>query len=442
MQFKPSKYNIITRDFNGDLIIANVLENRQAKIIGNKREEISIILKSKIITESESGKYPFLYENHFIVEEYIDEMAVADLKYNNLIYSNNALDITIIPTDDCNFNCSYCYQENRNYEYMSKETAERILLFLRKNCRYYKKIAINWFGGEPLLMKDLIIWFMEQANSICKKAGIPLTSGMSTNGYDLDPNTFSQLIKNKLVYFQITIDGTEDTHNMQRPHKNNSDSYRRIINNLTAIHNTIDNYYRINIRINITKSILELMDITLNELQEFSNNNRFRIHWQLVRDYGGERVHNIENDMLDDQNQFNDFIDQATKHNIASLHEIYFGLGAGLCAACRNHSMIIDQNGNIHKCTLAIYDAAAEDNLIGSINSNGNLLIDNSKNAIWILRDNLKESCKDCSCYPLCFNACCPFTRKYKNKDICYSEKNRLSYYLRDMSERNLIKIF
>lgn len=291
-------------------------------------------------------------------------------------------------------------------------------------------------------MKDLIIWFMTQANDICKKAEVPLTSGMSTNGYDLDIETFSNFIKNKLMYFQITIDGTEETHNHQRPHKTNKDSYKKIMSNLNDIYEKVKGYYKISIRINITKTILDHMDQVLKDMNKFTENNKFRIHWQLVRDYGGEKVHHIENEMLEDQNEFNKFIDKATQYNIASLYEVYFNVGAGLCSACKNHAMLIDHNANIHKCTLAIYDKGAEDNQIGTIDSKGNLIIDDAKASRWLIRDALKESCKECACYPICFHANCPFTRKFKNTDICYSEKMRLPYYLRDMSKRNLIKTY
>jgi len=442
MFYKPSRYNVITRDFDDNIIIANVLEKSFAKLTGDNREDILCVLQRDTIDENINIQYPYLKEKHFIVNKEIDEMAIANLRYNQLIYSNDILDITIIPTDACNFNCIYCYQEDRVYEFMDKKNAEIILKYIEKNCHYYKKVAINWFGGEPLLMKDLIIWFMERANFICKKVGVPLTGGMSTNGYDLDMETFSQFIKNKLTYFQITIDGTEETHNRQRPHKTNADSYKKIISNLDVIDKKIKNYYKISIRINITKSIFNDLENVLKEFQKFSNNNKFRIHWQLVRDYGGEKIHNLENEVLEDQEQFNEFIDIATKYNIASLYEIYFNFGAGLCSACRDHSLLIDHKANIHKCTLAIYDKAATENKIGAIDKNGELLIDDYKNAAWLLRNEPKESCKDCACYPLCFNAVCPYTRKFKNKDICYSEKDRLQYYLRDMSKRQLIKTY
>ncbi len=439
MYYKPSKYNLITRDSENNILLANTLENKFVKITGNNRENIFQILGANRVEESVCEKYPFLKESNFLVEESVDEKKVADIKYNELVYSNNLLELTIIPTDACNFRCRYCYQEERINNVMTKETANRILLFLKRNCRFYKGVNINWFGGEPLLEKEFVIWFMKEAGKICKEAKVPLTGSMSTNGYLLDEECFKALVKCKVIYFQITVDGTKESHNFQRPHVTDVDSYQKIVDNLKVISLNVKGYYKITIRINITKSIEKYIDNVIENFKIFSNNDKFRIHWQFVRDFGGEQVHALKDEMVTDFGDINRYIDYATDNGIASLHEIYFGVGAGLCAACKNHSFILDQEGKVFKCTLAMYDNSAIDNCIGLIDEKGNMLIDNAKNANWILKETSADKCENCFCYPICFHKTCPYVRIYKNEDGCFSEKNRLIYFLRDMSRRNLI---
>lgn len=139
MYYKLSKYNIITRDFNNDIIIANTLNNTFAKYNGENREKVYNIMQCRHIDSEELSLYPSLYENHFVIDASVDELFVADLKYYQLVYSNDTLDITIIPTDACNFNCIYCYQEDRIYEYMDRSIAEKILLYLKKTVDIIKK---------------------------------------------------------------------------------------------------------------------------------------------------------------------------------------------------------------------------------------------------------------------------------------------------------------
>ena len=439
--YKPSKYNLLTYDLDGNILLANTLKNSFLKIVGNNQKHIVRLLNQNRIEKESVEKYPFLQKYHFVVEEDMDEKKIADLRYNELVYSNNILELTIIPTDACNFRCRYCYQEGRINHIMTEETAGRILLFIKRNCRFYKGVNINWFGGEPLLEKDFVIRFMREAEKICRDAKVPLTGSMSTNGYLLDQDSFQELIKHKVIYFQITIDGTKESHNFQRPHMTDDDSYQKIIDNLKRISQNVRGFYKITIRVNITKSIEKCLDDVIENFRFLANNSRFRIHWQFVRDFGGEQVHKMEDEIVADFNKINGFIDAATENNIASLYEIYFGIGAGLCAACKNHSFILDQDGRVFKCTLAIYDEKVKDNCIGCIDEKGNMVIEEYKNAGWILRESIASKCENCFCYPICFHQSCPYSRRYKNEDGCFSEKNRLSYFLRNMSRRNLIDI-
>ena len=440
--YKPSQYNITTYDFNNDLLITNLLRTKFLKVKDNKKNYVEALLNSKTMKYEDLADYVEMIEDGFFVEEDIKEFDICNLKYNELVYSNDALEITLIPTDDCNFKCIYCYQEDREYSYMSREVEDRILKFIDRNTPAYKKINIHWFGGEPLLIKDNIISFMEKANEICKKHKKPLTGYMSTNGYELDIETFKKFISNKLLFFQITIDGTEKTHNIHRPHKSENDSYQRIMKNLTDIKNNINGFYKINLRINITQSILSEMNEYIEALSVFKNDDRFQIHWQLVRDYGGEKVHNLTNEMVSFSDIFVNYIDKATVSGVKTMYEFYFDFGSGLCSAPKRNSFYINHNGDILKCSLAIYDDKHRDsNKIGTIDHNGVMNLDENKHAKWILRNDVDEKCKKCSYYPLCFGAICPLSRKFRGTHPCFPQKEELVYYMRSMSQNNKMKI-
>ena len=61
--------------------------------------------------------------------------------------------IVFFITDDCNFNCKYCYHKKNN-SYIKKETIEDTMnFFLPKLPENY---TIHFSGGEPLLAFDLI----------------------------------------------------------------------------------------------------------------------------------------------------------------------------------------------------------------------------------------------------------------------------------------------
>ncbi len=66
---------------------------------------------------------------------------------------SNLYSFTLIVTEDCNFNCSYCYQK-KSKKYIETSTIKKALDF------FFPKLAeecyINFHGGEPLLAFDQI----------------------------------------------------------------------------------------------------------------------------------------------------------------------------------------------------------------------------------------------------------------------------------------------
>ena len=71
-----------------------------------------------------------------------------------------------------------------------------------------------------------------------------------TNGYDM--RFFEKIIKRSSVLsFQITLDGSEKTHNTRRPHYKNDDSFSTLISNISWL---LNNDKKVNIRINIDKN--------------------------------------------------------------------------------------------------------------------------------------------------------------------------------------------
>ena len=69
---------------------------------------------------------------------------------NNIPYKR--IEIMVIPTDYCNMNCVYCFNERRTGNYcskniMSEETLEQLC---RITLPYYEEVVFLWHGGEPL----------------------------------------------------------------------------------------------------------------------------------------------------------------------------------------------------------------------------------------------------------------------------------------------------
>ena len=90
----------------------------------------------------------------------------------------------------------------------------------------------------------------------------PFTASMTTNGFLLDIDNFKKLLKCNVIYYQITIDGTKDIHDIQRPHSElKISTYDRIINNLKHIKDEIrSGMFKITIRSNFSRFHLNRID--------------------------------------------------------------------------------------------------------------------------------------------------------------------------------------
>ena len=74
---------------------------------------------------------------------------------------------TIYLTTECNFMCTYCYEDYRHKLELSEEKLMNILQYiLEEDCSEILRIC--FMGGEPLLKKDLICKAVEYLNSYSK----------------------------------------------------------------------------------------------------------------------------------------------------------------------------------------------------------------------------------------------------------------------------------
>ncbi|MGM0641788.1 MAG: radical SAM protein [Thermotogota bacterium] len=98
-------------------------------------------------------------------------------------------------TNDCNLKCIYCYQENRNDEFLTKKSADKIINDIEK---IKEKISINFFGGEPLINFSILKYIVEKL----KKTRKCLSYSITTNFTLINNNILNFLVKNN---FNLTI---------------------------------------------------------------------------------------------------------------------------------------------------------------------------------------------------------------------------------------------
>lgn len=315
--------------------------------------------------------------------------------------SNERLQLIIYPTELCNFRCLYCY-ENHMGARMDNQTVERIKLFLKERIPSLKVLEIEWFGGEPLLAKDIVISVSTYAKTICEQFGVRFYAYLTSNGFLLDQNTFNELCRDNVLTYQITFDGDKPNHNKFRLPATHlpEGTFDRIWNNV-LLTKELAWEFTIVLRCHITAINKDSIISLLKRIEvAFGNDRRYYVHLKEVSALGGK--HDCELALLS-KDSVKDTIGELKKEfpnlQYIDTEEEY------VCYAAKPNSFAIRSDGSIIKCTVAMEDSV---NHVGKIAPDGSLDLDQQKFLAW--SDGLTSLNKD--------YLGCPYYRHLKAKPL------------------------
>ena len=158
------------------------------------------------------------------------------------------IQVFFVPSYQCNFACTYCYQESYQNPDLKQQqdVMDSFFQYLDTNMAG-KSFYVTLFGGEPLLPdadnRKSIEYFLNEAD----KRGISLA--VVTNGYSLE-SYLPRLTKSSVREIQITLDGLDKMHNKRRPLKGGQPTFEKIAANVTRC---LDEEIPVNLRVVIDK---------------------------------------------------------------------------------------------------------------------------------------------------------------------------------------------
>jgi len=219
-----------------------------------------------------------LSERVLVPESYDESKELFNLR-DELVTNIRLKMMYLILTDTCNFKCRYCFEETPNYipkdsKFMSDDTMiKAINTFSALLDRYGKssdKHIIQFYGGEPLLNKSVVINGMRYATDMRKKGllGERCEITVVTNGLLVD-DELAEVFLQSSATVGLSIDGPALINNIYRIPKNISAS--------EAYDKIIDNYFlmkrkgiKIGLSITLTPECLEqieyVTDFIINQL--------------------------------------------------------------------------------------------------------------------------------------------------------------------------------
>ncbi len=297
----------------------------------------------------------------------------------NLLYAygrNDELHLTILPTENCNFRCTYCYERHIN-NMMTNEVVMNVLKFLQKRGPEISFLSLSWFGGEPLLGFKVIRQIMSYINyEMPHPKNFRFASGMTTNGYLLNKVRLNELVSLGVKGYQISLDGDMDLHDKVRVLAGNLPTFQVIYNNLVDAHGT-DLDFNFRVRLHVNKNNFESLSKLISRLRnDLDGDKRYVLFIRKLSRLGGPNDKDLPVIEENDESVVK-LVDKAK--DLGFKVDTLRNADEYVCYASRMNGFTIMPDGRLVRCTVALYD---DRNVVGKLNTDGSLDMDRGK-ALW-----------------------------------------------------------
>lgn len=419
LQWVPSRYNLRTTGDDGRYIVWNSYTGAISIFNPQQREAIQSILQSGYEGQAR-GVIKYLFDRGFLVPKGTNEYRQIQLSFGQTHYRSDVLELTLLASEDCNFRCTYCYEDFKRGT-MLPSVREGIKKVVEKKAPHLRQLTIGWFGGEPLYgfkaIEDLGPYFVEITN----RYSIRYVSHITTNAYLLTPDVAEKLLAWNVLYYQITLDGMREQHDKKRPARDGSGTFDTIISNLRALKER-EERFRVRLRVNYDHENYPNLEELLSLLEEaFGGDPRFIVAFHAVGRWGGANDANLAVCELDEGKAMRERLRKLALSKgfgiPGSLRDIN-GLGKNVCYAARPYNFTISADGKVMKCTVAL-DKHAH-NIVGQVTPDGELNLNAENLARWVEPSFESDPvCQKCVLLPTCQGIACPLGRIQNNDRPC-----------------------
>jgi len=301
------------------------------------------------------------------------------------------LNYTIFFTNQCNMDCSYCYENNKKTQSISHDTIDNTINFIVK--QYFddskKDVSVVTHGGEPLVAFEKIRYFIERLNSKIKNVKYIIT----TNATLFNDEIIDFLVEN-YSEISISIDGTKKVHDANRIFANGQGTYDIVVQNAKKL---LYNHSDVKARMTINPRTVSYVFESVKHLLELGFTTIVPVPDAFCNDWTQE-------DMTILYEQGKSIIDYIKEYpNITNVGLINDSLAKKANAPCNGGSTTfsVDTDGTIYPCIVAVGTARFKI---------GNVVTDIDMNKVKEISewDNIKiQSCIGCSRYDYCNTTRC-----------------------------------
>jgi uncharacterized protein len=292
---------------------------------------------------------------------------------------NDSLHLILLPTEHCNFRCTYCY-EDFIVGRMEAATIQGVKRLIDRRIDGLEGLTVSWFGGEPLLALPIVEDISQHIVTLAASwPQLHYHGDMTTNGYFLDRPLFDRLVGLGIRLFQISLDGPALAHDRTRIRADGLGTFKQIWENLCAIRASAAPVSML-LRVHLTPENLPLMPDFLTEIREtFLDDARFTVLLKPIERLGGPNDAAMTIIAREDRARIMADFEAILRQGVATRHAIFDA--PEICYAARPNSFVIRANGIVGKCTVGLTDPA---NMVGRLSADGRLEIDNARLRPWL----------------------------------------------------------
>ena len=412
--YKESIYNRVLRLNENAWYVHNILSSSECVLFAKEKEAFDNINADNLDEYFSSLRNEWV-KMGFFVDQRVDERASLLLERKVNIYSHmkEYAGFVIAPTMNCNARCFYCYEDDtRANIYLSDDTAEKIINYIKENAIGKKKVFISWFGGEPLMNIKHLKRISAEIIDFCKENSIEYDAEVTTNGYFLRDNV--ALMKECLISeIQVTLDGIEEEHIKRKNFIDGVDSWERIID---GIFQASLNGIHVTVRVNFDKrnfdNVLHLPELLIKNSRW---NDNISIYYSPIEANSCGNFHGI----VDEEEYKEYFKIIHNKLNDIGYYDIYpqalmLKKRSLPCYSASLSTVAIDCLGNIYHCQ---HQLCREGQSIGNVRDG---IVINQELVEWF-DGNVPAKCAECAVLPLCQGGCITKRNLGQEINLCHN---------------------
>lgn len=355
--------------------------------------------------------FDFLVEKGFLVENAEDELQKVKDLVSLIDNDESVFQLHINPTMNCNFKCWYCYETHIKDSKMDISTIDSTVRFVkgiltsRKDT--LKFFSLDWFGGEPLLyFKRVVLPILKEVHALCTSLGIEMASGVTTNGLLINSEVIQAAKLFNLSFFQITLDGHRDRHDVVRFMSEGRGSYDAIIKNIKLL---AANSIKVLIRINCSPETLPDLKKISEDFRDLTVEAREFIEFDLHKVW--QDNYNVSDEDLYDIRWY--YREQGFKVATGS-HDLVMNS----CYGDHKNHATINYNGEVFKCTARDFTST---NSEGYLSDSGEVIW-NDKYTKRLESKFKNKPCLDCVILPICNGGCSQQALEHEGVDYCVND--------------------